>query len=343
MRELGRLHQIEMRPAPKARCQNKLEVPAVWITVKPNQSTIAMKQTRRQFLEATTLAAGSLILGARCGVVAAEAAAKPAFNASDLVPLGKSGLKVSRLCLGTGMRGGKRQSNHTRLGTEKFNALVRGALERGVRFFDLADLYGSHSFFADAVQGTPRSEYSIVTKIWWNSGGIPEPERPDADVVVKRFLGELKTDYLDMVLLHCVTSAKWPEELRKQMDLLAGLKKKGVIRAHGVSCHSLPALQAAAKEPWVDSIHARINPYGVKMDGTPEEILAVLREARANGKGVVGMKIVGEGEFRNDPEKRKKSVQLALQCGCVDSLLVGCESLAEIDDIRQMMAGTSGQ
>lgn len=296
-----------------------------------------MKLNRRQFLESTGLAAGSLLLGA--GALAAAEPGKPKLlDAADKVALGQSGLKVTRLSLGTGMHGGQRQSNQTRLGQAKFTELVRGAHDRGSRFFDLADLYGSHPFFAKAMSGVPRDEYAITTKIWWNRGGIPESERPDADVVVSRFLKELKTDHLDLVLLHCVTSGQWPDELRKQMDLLAGLKKKGVIRAHGVSCHSLPALQAAAKEPWVDSIHARINPYRARMDGSPDEILTVLRTAKSNGKGVVGMKIIGEGTFRNDVDKKKESVRFALQSGCVDVLLVGCENLTELDEIRQLIA-----
>jgi len=300
-----------------------------------------MKQTRRKFIQSTTLAAGSLLLGAKYAA-GAEIAAQPAFSAADKVSLGKSGLKVTRLMLGTGMRGGQRQSNHTRMGLEKFTTLVRGAHERALRFFDLADLYGTHDFFQQTMKGVPRDDYSLTTKIWWNRGGIPEEERPDADVVVNRFLKELKTDHLDLVLLHCVTSEKWPDELQKQMELLEGLKKKGVIRAHGVSCHSLVALQAAAKDPWVDSIHARINPYGASMDGKPEKILEVLREAKANGKGVVGMKIIGEGRFRDDPEKKKESVRFALQSGCVDVLLVGCENLTELDEVRDLMGAVKG-
>jgi aryl-alcohol dehydrogenase-like predicted oxidoreductase len=296
-----------------------------------------MKHSRRQFIQSTTFAAGSLLLG--MGRVRAEVTSAPAgFAAAGPVTLGKSGLKVSRLMLGTGMKGGQRQSNHTRMGLEKFTALVRGTQERGVRFFDLADLYGSHDYFAQAMAGVPRGDYAITSKIWWNKGGIPEAERPDADVVVGRFLKELRTEYLDLMLLHCVTSAKWPEELAKQMELLAGLKQKGVIRAHGVSCHSLPALRAAAKEPWVDSIHARINPYGASMDGKPEEIIEALREAKMNGKGIVGMKIIGEGRFRSDADKKRESVRFALQSGCVDVLLVGCESLTELDEIRDLMA-----
>jgi aryl-alcohol dehydrogenase-like predicted oxidoreductase len=296
-----------------------------------------MKINRRRFIQSTGLAAGSLCLSGSALSVMADLPSKSA-DASDLVPLGKSGLKVSRLMLGTGMKGGQRQSNHTRMGQQKFTELVRGAYDRGVRFFDLADLYGTHTYFATAMKEVPRADYALTSKIWWSRGGIPEAERPDADVVVKRFLTELKTDHLDLVLLHCVMAGTWSSDLSKQMEILARLKKEGAIRAHGVSCHSLPALQTAVREPWVDSIHARINPYGAVMDGEPEKILEVLREAKKNGKGVVGMKIVGEGRFRNDEAKKRASVRFALESGCVDVLLVGCETLGEMDEIRRLVS-----
>ncbi len=248
------------------------------------------------------------------------------------VPLGKTKLRVSRVCMGTGVSGGGRQSNHTRMGKEKCQALIRSAFERGIRMFDLADLYGTHPFLIPALKSIPRDQFTIVSKIWWRPGGIPEPERPDADVVVERFLKELGTDYIDMVLLHCVESGKWPEELRKQMDILAKLKEKGTIRAHGVSCHSLAALEAAVTEPWVDSVHARINPYGAKMDGPAEKVAPVLQKLCKAGKGVVGMKILGEGTFRNDEEKKDSSIKYVLGLGCVDVLNVGFETTAEIDD-----------
>jgi aryl-alcohol dehydrogenase-like predicted oxidoreductase len=280
-----------------------------------------------------------MLLGTRW-VAAAESKAKPC-DPYATVPLGKTGLKMSRTCLGTGMRGGNRQSNHTRMGKEKFEALIRGAYERGVRVFDLADLYGTHPYVVSALNKIPRQDFSIVTKIWWRPGGIPEKERPDADIVVERFLKELKTDYIDLVLLHCVEAATWPKDLSKQMEILANLKKKGLIRAHGVSCHSLPALEAVVNEPWVDSVHARINPYGVSMDGPAEKVAPVLKRIHETGKGVVGMKIIGEGRFRNDDERRDKSVDFALRLGCVDVLNVGFEKTEEIDDFAKRVQRVS--
>ena len=242
-------------------------------------------------------------------------------------------MKVSRFCLGTGMRGGNREFNHTRMGKGKFEALIRESHERGTQMFDLADLYGTHPYVIPALKGIKRDKFQIVTKIWWRDGGIPEKERPDADVSVERFLREIKTDYIDLVLLHCVVSPKWPEELRKQMDIMAKLKEQGKIRAHGVSVHSLEALEACITEPWVDSVHTRINPYGMSMDGPADKVAPVLKKIHDSGKGVVGMKIVGEGRLRNDPEKRDESLRYVLGLGCVDVLNVGCESIAEVDDM----------
>ena len=290
-----------------------------------------MKIKRREFLGKSLVGAGGVLLGAN---LPSAAERKPQrFDPFETVPLGNSKLKVSRVCLGTGMRGGNRQSNHTRMGKEKFEALIRGSHERGVTMFDLADMYGTHPYVIPALKGIPRDKFTIVTKIWFRPGGIPERERPDADVAVERFIKEVQTDYLDLVLLHCVESANWPTELRKQMDLLAKLKEKGTIRAHGVSCHSLPALQAAVNEPWVDSVHARINPYGVKMDGPAERVAPVLQQLCKAGKGVVGMKIIGEGQFRADEERKNRSIDYALNLGCVNVLNVGCESLDEMDDL----------
>ena len=293
-----------------------------------------MQMKRREFLARSIAGMGGLLLGAGSTNAAGQTSAT--FDPYERVPLGKTKIMVSRVGFGTGMRGGNRQSNHTRMGAEKFDALATGCYERGIRLYDVADLYGTHPFLAGALKKMRREDYVITSKIWWRRGGIPEPERPDADVVVERFLKELNTDYLDLILLHCVVSADWPDELDGYMNVLAKLKKKGLIRAHGVSCHSLAALARCVKEPWVDSVHARINPFAVKMDvRTVEEIPkveAVLKAMRRQGKAVVGMKIIGEGEFRNSDERRDKSIKYALKSGCVDAMVVGFEKIEEIDD-----------
>jgi 1-deoxyxylulose-5-phosphate synthase len=145
-----------------------------------------MQLRRREFLKRSALGFGAMMAGASFANAAETQPA--AFDPFEKVALGRSGLTVPRFCLGTGMDGSNRHSNHTRLGQDRFTALVRGAHERGVRMFDSADLYGTHSYLVSALKGIPRGDYCLVSKIWWMRGGLDESERPDADVVVPRFL-----------------------------------------------------------------------------------------------------------------------------------------------------------
>ena len=301
-----------------------------WPGLKQSKRYNAMNIKRREFIKKSAIGAGGILLGAQL-----HASDKPDVKYHDPyapVQLGKTDVKFTRVCMGTGSHGYKRSSNQTRKGADVFQKLVHDAYDRGIRTYDMADLYGSHQGVAAALSPYPRDSYTLISKMWWNGGGIPEPERPDADVVVARFLKELNTDHIDLLLLHCVTAPDWPGQLNKQMEILTKLKSQGKIRALGVSCHSIAALEAAVKEPWVESVHTRINPYGMSMDGSPEEVVPVLKQLHAAGKGVVGMKIMGEGRLRGDDDRRDESVKYALGLGCVHILNVGFESVSEIDD-----------
>jgi aryl-alcohol dehydrogenase-like predicted oxidoreductase len=291
-----------------------------------------MNMDRRQFLKTAIAGVGSMALA---NTLAAADTPKSA-NPYQLMPLGKTGLKVSLIGAGTGMRGGGRQSNMTRMGAAKFEALLKYEFEKGIRYFDCADMYGTHPFVAHALKGIPREQYVIGTKIWVMPGrALPEPERPDANIVVDRFRKELDTDYIDLVLIHCMTKPTWCDEWKKQMDIMADLKSKGIIKAHGVSIHSLAALDASADSPWVDSVHARINPFGDSMDDKdPSKVTPVLKKLHDAGKGVIGMKIMGEGRYRNDDAKKDKSIEFTLGLGTVDMMIVGFEKPEEVDDFE---------
>lgn len=290
-----------------------------------------MRMKRREFLGAAVAGTASALVGGDPAVAVAQQAAPVEVNPTAVVQLGKE-LRACRLGSGTGMRGGGRQTNQTRMGREKFEALLNHSYDQGIRLFDAADLYGTHPYIGRVMQDKPRDNFQIVSKIWVRRGGILEPERPLADVLVERFLRELRMDYIDVLQIHCMTSPDWPDEQRPQMDAMEKLKERGLIRAHGVSCHSLAALRTAAEEAWVDVIHARVNPYGAKMDDRPENVVPVLEKARANGKGVIGMKLAGEGTF--DAEQRKRTVEWALNLGCLDVLIVGFEKPEEIDEFK---------
>ena len=260
-------------------------------------------------------------------------------HAAELPNVKLAKLNVPLLGMGTGVKAGNRSNALERSGEKNFIDTVRRAYDEGVRLFDCADSYGSLPMVAKALKDKPRESYVLVSKIWCHpKGGIPNDEpRDDSMAVIERFLREAGTDHIDLVQLHCQMAADWTTVYRPHMDALEEAKNKGWIRAHGCSCHTLEALKAAAVEPWVDVVHARINPWGVKMDGPAEVVVPVLKQIHAAGKGVIGMKLIGEGEFRNDPAKIDEALRFVLGLGCVDALIVGFEKQAEIIDYKKRL------
>lgn len=294
--------------------------------------------TRREFLTTTLTGAG--LMTASPSLFSADAA-PTACKGSDLVTLGRTGIKVSRLAQGTGFDGSARSSAHTRMGRESFDRLLRHSVDSGVRFIDMADLYGTHTYVRDTIKDMPRDKFVLLSKIWprkesWNtpSGGAKEE--------IDRFRKELGADMIDICLIHCMTNDKWPDEYERVRDGLSEMKQKGAVRAVGVSCHDFGALKLAAVNPWVEVIFARINNRGGKefyMDGSVEEVSEVLKTARANGKAVVGMKIFGAGKLIQ-PEQKDASLKYVFSNQLVDAITIGMLKTSEIDDTMQRMAKT---
>jgi predicted aldo/keto reductase-like oxidoreductase len=294
--------------------------------------------SRRQFI--TTALAGAGVLVAGPGLLSAAEAKKKASakgRVTDIVTLGPTGIKTTRIAQGTGWNGGGRSSEHTRLGEKAFTALVRHSIDEGIAFIDTADLYGAQPYVGTALKGVPRDKYIVLSKIWprkeyWNSpsGGAKEE--------VDRFRKELKTEVLDICLIHCMTDTEWPTTFERIRDELSELKQKGVVRAVGVSCHDLGALKVAATHPWTDVILARINNAGkeAEMDASPQEVAPVLKQARAGGKVVLGMKIFGAGKLVK-PEQKDASLKYVFQNQLVDAITVGMLSPKEVDDTLQRL------
>jgi 1-deoxyxylulose-5-phosphate synthase len=302
---------------------------------------------RRKFLGATATAAA-------LGAGGALRAAGPNSNerviagtgnrppAPPIIKLGNTGIEMSRLGQGTGVHGGKRQSDQTRLGFGKLVDLMHHAYDRGLRFFDLADLYGTHVYFREALKTMDRSKFAILTKLWWRYDGPEDqtslPERRQmARSALERFRHELATDYLDIVLLHCLMKNNWNEQMGPYMDVLTDQKAKGLVRAVGCSCHDFQAMKTAAESPWIDVILARINMKGgkeVMMDGSREEVEEVLRTARKNGKAIIGMKIFGEGRLA---DQRDSCMKYAQECGLLDAMTIGFHTPEQIDEVLALM------
>lgn len=298
---------------------------------------------RRHFLGAATAAGlAATAKGSPDGSALAEA--EPSHGEAPppppLTTLGQTGIRTTRLAQGTGVRGGERQSDQTRMGFDQFVSLFRHAYDRGVRFFDLADLYGTHLYFREALRTIPREEVTILTKLWWRYDG-PEANTSAAHreqvtrSALERFRHELTTDYVDIVLLHCLQDAGWPEQMKPYLAALDEAKGAGQVKAVGVSCHDFGALKTAAQTPWVEVILARTNPEGVKMDAAPAEVEAVLREAKAAGKAIVGMKIFGEGKLA---DQRDRCMAYAQAHDFLDAMTIGFHTPEQIDDALRLMA-----
>jgi aryl-alcohol dehydrogenase-like predicted oxidoreductase len=250
------------------------------------------------------------------------------FSASETVTLGKTGIRTSLLAMGTGTVGSGHHSHQTALGIGGLSDLLRNGYDHGLRFFDSADSYGSHPHVAETLKHVPRDKVTVLTKTWSRDAASA---RADLD----RFRRELGTDYIDVCLMHCLTEGDWTERYRGVMDVLEEAKQKGIIRAHGCSCHSIDALRAAARSSWVDVDLVRINPVGAYMDASPDTVISVLREMRAAGKGIIGMKILGQGELRNQQDE---AIKYALSLGLLDAFTIGAESKGEQEDLIRRIA-----
>lgn len=252
--------------------------------------------------------------------------------ATDRILLGPRKVELSRLALGTGTNGAGGSSNQTRkLGVGGVAEMFKAAYDQGLTFWDSADQYGSHPHLREALKSVPRDKVTILTK---THARTADEMKADID----RFRKEIGTDYIDIMLLHCMMESRWNQQRRGAMDYLVEAQAKGIIKTKGVSCHTIEALRTAAAEPWVEVDLARINPAGVAMDADPNAVLAVLRDMQKKGKGVIGMKILGAGKLRG---RADECLQFALSLDCVDCFTIGAENRSEMEGLVKMIPAAS--
>lgn len=281
--------------------------------------------TRREFVTGLAAAGTATWLASR-QTAFAQPAPKKIVRGSDLVDLGKTGLKLSLLGIGTGTVGGSQQRA---MGQEGFTKLVRHALDRGLTYLDTADMYMMHVLFQFALKGVPRDKYFINTKTM-----AKHPEVAKADI--NRFCRELGVKYLDCVLMHCMTTATWPTDMRPVLDVLLAEKKKGRIRSVGISCHGWDPLAASVDAPDIDVQLARINPFNQKMDAEPEKVAPLLKQMHDKGRGILGMKIFGETGFESK-EKRLESLKYVLGLKSVDAFTIGFTNTDQLDETMELI------
>ena len=251
-------------------------------------------------------------------------------TATDWVMLGKSGLKVTRLALGTGSISGMVQRD---LGQEGFTRLVRYAYERGIRFFETAESYGEmHRMLGVALKGVPRDSYRLMSKVTTHTGVNPQEKFDELRKLAN-------TEYFDIMLLHWQHTATWPADTARWQDGILEAQSKKVIVSHGASVHGLPALRQVPGNNWLDVAMIRMNHKGVRMDaedyatdglGDVPQVVSHVQRVRKQGMGVISMKLVGEGSFNR--EDRKAAMRFAFHNAGVDCVTVGYKNTAEIDE-----------
>ena len=297
--------------------------------------------SRRQFLERTALAAGALAWAsaATAATPAARAAAAVKRTAADQVPLGNTGLKISRLGIGTGSNNGDIQ---LAAGDDAFTKLVHYAFDLGITFIDTSKTYHTFDKIGAAIKGLPREKLFIMSK-------LPD-QQVDALTEIDAQRKAFNTDYVDCMLVHCMFKGNWIDDWKRVMDGISQAKDKKWIKAQGVSCHSLPALRAAIATDWTQVHLVRVNPQGVRIDGMEEvqwngnsspifdidPVLAELKKMKATNRGVIGMKIMGNGEFKTDAD-REKSMRFAVAQRELDSVVIGFKDTAELDKGIKLM------
>ncbi|MCL4402856.1 MAG: aldo/keto reductase [Acidobacteria bacterium] len=252
--------------------------------------------------------------------------------ASDRVTLGPRKIEVSRLAQASGTNGVGGSSNQTRkLGLKGMADLFKAAYDQGITLWDCADQYGTHPHVREALKRVPREKVAVLTK---TRASTEKEMRADLD----RFRRELGTDYIDILLLHCMTDANWPEKNAGAMNVIAEARQKGIVRTHGISAHSIEAVRTAVRTPWVEVQLARINPARVAMDAEPAATLEVLEQLKAAGKGVIGMKILGAGRLRS---RADECLQFALAQQAIDCFTIGAESREEMLDLTRKIPAAS--
>jgi 1-deoxyxylulose-5-phosphate synthase len=259
-------------------------------------------------------------------------AAAKAKNATDRVVLGPRKIELSRMAMGTGTSGSNGSSNQTRkLGYRGVSELFRAAYDQGINFWDSADQYGSHTYIREALKTVPREKVVILTK---TNSTTAAAVKADID----RYRREIGVDTIDILLLHNQQAADWNVKMRPCMDVISEAQSRGIIRSHGVSCHTIQALRTSAAEPWVEIQLSRLNPAGLHMDADPATVVSVLKQMKQAGKGVVGMKILGQGDLRT---KIDAALQFAMAQECLDAITIGSESRGEMEDLLRKIPAAS--
>jgi len=288
-----------------------------------------MPMNRRNFFQTAGGTAGAALMTV-LGRPERLRGATTALKSSDVLYLGPEKIKVTRMAIGLGTNAGNVQRE---MGLQGVADYLKFAFDQGQFFWDTADAYKTHPHIKEALKSVPREKVTILTKTDVRTTAA------DMKAALDRNLQELGTDYIDIMLLHGMHTPNWPTEMKAVMDALSEAKEKKIIRCHGASIHSLDAMKMAARTPWCQVHLQGINHAGIRMDSTNvSEVVAVLRESKANGKGILGMKILGEGRLK---DQINKTLNFVMGLDCLDAFTIGAANRTELSDLIKRVPAAS--
>ena len=225
---------------------------------------------------------------------------------------------VSKLCYGT-----LSLSNLQNFDTaENKVKLLNYAYEKGINFFDTAELYDNYNILKEFIKDKDRDKIIIASKSY-------AYDKNTAEYSINKALKEMNTDYLDVFMLHEQDSGNNFLGHYQAVDRFMKYKDKGIIKHFGISTHRVEAVKDSLKFNEIEFVFPLINYKGIGIqDGTFKDMSEALKMAKEHNKFIMAMKIYGGGHLINEAEKAFKYVDCL---NYVDSIAIGMSTVEEID------------
>lgn len=231
--------------------------------------------------------------------------------------MGNTGIRVSRLCFGS-LTIGPLQAN---LPVREGSTVIRKALEQGVNFIDTAHTYQTYPYIKEAIKGDFRNTVIASKSYDYTYEGMRK--------TLYEALRSINRDYIDIFLLHEQESALTIRGHWQAVEFLVKARKKGLVRAIGISTHNVDAVRAAAVIPEFDIIHPIVNKAGIGIrDGSVKDMLDAISFAHAAGKGLYGMKALGGGHLIAE---NTEALKFVMDIKELSSIAIGMQSIDEVN------------
>ncbi len=235
----------------------------------------------------------------------------------EKVLLGNTGIEVSRLCFGALPLGPLQKD----VPVEEAGDFIAYGLDNGINFIDTAQGYRTYPHIKNAL-GKTRVRPIIATKSTADS-------YEGMEKAVLEAIEAMGIDHIDIFHLHAARVQQDVFERRKDaLQCLLDYKKKGIIKAVGISTHNVKTVEAAACREDIDVVFPLINKVGRGiLEGTVEDMEKAIALCSEKGKGIYLMKVIGGGTMIDEFDS---SLDYAMSFGGKYSIALGMVSREEV-------------